>query len=692
MNRLLHILIFLLSLTLIAVYYFDPYSDWKKYQKRYKRDKIEKLQIQYQKSKDEAILKDIENFRNFKIEKRGIYVSKWKREEYCITCHIGIEEISESHPINVFGCIVCHGGDPLSIKKDDAHKGLIGKRNPSDMKFVNKSCGTKDCHDNDIKRVETSLMFSMGGVIADLRYQWNSQKSKSAIYATNNIEDKKGRVLKRVPFYSKDDIPPSYQDEYEVSGEIADSHFRKFCSMCHIGANNPNSTSNHSSGCSACHVLYDNSSKYKGDDPTIDRGEEGHPTFHKMTKKIPTSQCLHCHNRSNRYGTSYVGIMENDFYGTPYSQGSLSENELMGGRNFFHMGADVHFQKGMECIDCHTSNDIMGDGLIYDKMEQVVEIRCEDCHGDYKNKPEFYDVSSLRDDLISSFDNININDQLLKNKKGSILSHIKREGNKIYLFTKISDKKLEIKTISNDPKHKTNQCNKNFECYTCHFKWTPLCYGCHIGYNPNFSQRDFLTGFKSMGMWYEYRSYTRFEDTVLGINSKGKISPMQFCQSQLTFPDKNFDNKVFIHDDNTTSFAVAPVQPHTVTKLSKRCHDCHNNPMAVGLGKGYLELADNDTIIFKPIYDIKSSGVNVDFPFESIVSHDGKIQYQSLSNENFKVFNSEDIIKILRVGKCIFCHNSYEDKIYKENNFKYYYDKVKVEGFKHIQKYLDSKN
>src|SRR5204863_1824761 len=65
-----------------------------------------------------------------------------------------------------------------------------------------------------------------------------------------------------------------------------------------------------SSGCSACHVLYANdrdpvhSGAYAkfgnggtsaASDPTIPKGEAGHPIAHMLTTAIPTSQCVVCH-------------------------------------------------------------------------------------------------------------------------------------------------------------------------------------------------------------------------------------------------------------------------------------------------------------------------------------------------------------------------------------------------------------
>jgi hypothetical protein len=44
----------------------------------------------------------------------------------------------------------------------------------------------------------------------------------------------------------------------------------------------------------------------------------------RYTTRIPTANCLKCHNRSNRIGLSYEGIFESEGYGTPYRHGKRS--------------------------------------------------------------------------------------------------------------------------------------------------------------------------------------------------------------------------------------------------------------------------------------------------------------------------------------------------------------------------------
>ncbi len=64
--------------------------------------------------------------------------------------------------------------------------------------------------------------------------------------------------------------------------------------------------------------------------------------------------CLHCHKRE-------ASIMQID----------KSANQL-----------DVHVAKGMQCMDCHTTREVHGDGTEYNSMKQsgALNAKCENCH------------------------------------------------------------------------------------------------------------------------------------------------------------------------------------------------------------------------------------------------------------------------------------------------------------------------
>jgi hypothetical protein len=84
-----------------------------------------------------------------------------------------------------------------------------------------------------------------------------------------------------------------------------------------------------SSGCASCHVVYANdrdprhSGPYAGfghtgtsqsRDPTISRGESGHPLKHQFTRAIPTAQCMVCHmHQPNIFLNSMLGYTMWDY-------------------------------------------------------------------------------------------------------------------------------------------------------------------------------------------------------------------------------------------------------------------------------------------------------------------------------------------------------------------------------------------
>ena len=83
------------------------------------------------------------------------------------------------------------------------------------------------------------------------------------------------------------------------------------------------------SGCGACHVVYanDRDPRHSGSwadaghtgmtqtvDPTIPKGEEGHPIKHVFSRNIPTSQCISCHmHQPNMFVNTFLGYTMWDY-------------------------------------------------------------------------------------------------------------------------------------------------------------------------------------------------------------------------------------------------------------------------------------------------------------------------------------------------------------------------------------------
>ncbi len=50
--------------------------------------------------------------------------------------------------------------------------------------------------------------------------------------------------------------------------------------------------------------------------------------------------------------------------------------------------SSVHVDVGMQCVDCHFSQDNHGNGHIYGEVAQAVEVGCVDCHGTHQDAAE----------------------------------------------------------------------------------------------------------------------------------------------------------------------------------------------------------------------------------------------------------------------------------------------------------------
>jgi hypothetical protein len=48
---------------------------------------------------------------------------------------------------------------------------------------------------------------------------------------------------------------------------------------------------------------------------------------------------------------------------------------------------DVHLARGMQCVDCHFTSDVHGNGLLYAEPRAATAIECIDCHGTIDKRP-----------------------------------------------------------------------------------------------------------------------------------------------------------------------------------------------------------------------------------------------------------------------------------------------------------------
>jgi hypothetical protein len=629
-------------------------------------------------------------------------------KEKCVSCHGGISQIGKSHPLS-FGCTVCHGGNGNSDIKELAHATLIydpeaktGKRNPSSFSVVDKTCGQANCHSghpqqdrNHIERVKKSMMGTLAGMISGLRYQWGVQDDREAKYGVRPIQDKDGASpshegallkLSELPFFSGKEAESNTKDR-DVSQHIGDRILKEKCFQCHIDSPGE-SGSFRSQGCAACHFTYSKDGLYKGKDITVSKTEPGHPQKHRMTTLTPDLICRQCHQ-----------VFQKSQSDIP-TQNTLRDGIVIKNPIDYFPGSgkirqDVHFQAGLECIDCHTQFDIMGDGNIYSKQHQAVEIRCETCHGDADTRPLIAQIKDPVDRVVrlarsySGWSN-SIGDWMVLSSRNRKLSNVKVEQGRIVTLAKrtgnIYPTPLTIDALESHgiPGHK----NK-LECTSCHSQWVPNCKGCHS---------TFISGQVEMNksLTSDFKKRFDVESPSLMLGPRGKVVPM--IASERRFLNILDEQEKFIpvmrengdaagiyrewlftnpHGYSGGHLAYA-INPHSTGKKVRSCASCHMSSLALGLGGGDIDIGLNssgkdDTVLPLEITDIITGRSKLS-PKARLTMRGEPIA--GISQPSARLFNQEEINRILKVGNCLPCHDKYDDTIYQDMNKSYLFEKT----------------
>jgi hypothetical protein len=426
------------------------------------------------------------------------------------------------------------------------------------------------------------------------------------------------------------------------------------CAGCHvIYANSRDEASGE-------YAKYGNMAVSASADPTV-HGKTGFPIKHQLTQVIPAMQCLTCHyHQGNGALDTYIGAVwwdresdadvvkkynAEDEYGPGQShmwehnaeakntqfedyhahgwnimkiykrdeKGLLrdSANNLIADndpdkfKKAVHL-ADIHFEKGMDCIDCHTEQDMHGDGNLYAQMTDQIEIRCEDCHGSVDQRATLVTsgMGKSGGHKLKRVDTPFGGKQFEVNAAGEIIEHSMKDPNKTWVVKQVVDvinpaspvynpraayAKLVLKTGAigsgtSGPDALAHSHTK-IQCFSCHSSWQTTCSGCHLPLDVNVKSRDLHYDPQFSRAYAPYwRQVIRTDLYFFGIGTynQGKtVWPFRPASSVIVSV-KDGDRNNVVHQQalvSTPGFsneAMTPHPPHTVRAAeTKQCTDCH---------------------------------------------------------------------------------------------------------------------
>lgn len=593
----------------------------------------------------------------FQIDWVEFYLSKSNKQtknlsvlkESCIQCHGEVKGFSEFHNPQKIGCASCHLGNVKEKEKNLAHAGLI--KIPGNLTFAKQTCGQTNCHPGIAERVDSSLMSTMSGIISVNKFAFEEIKEPVGKF---HIE--------------------------EIGQSASESHLRNLCASCHLGNPKnefePITELSRGGGCNACHLNYSSEAITElniYDSLKIEKPDSALLKFHpSLTLNITNEHCFGCHSRSGRISTSYEGWHETSLTNEEVSNGE-GFRKLMDGRIFRKIKPDIHFQAGLVCADCHISYEVMGDVNFYEHKEEQILVKCEDCHSPTLQETikisEFDYESRKIAEIMEIYDE---DRKFIKVKKSQtpLINTFINNRREAKLIGKQSKKEYPLKP----PKFECiAKSHKSLSCNSCHTAWAPQCVGCHTEYQPDREGYDLLENKNTDSTWVEYHGEFFAELPTLGIREKkdnGKNEKVieTFIPGMIMTLDKsNYKNE---NPELIFKRLFAPAVAHTIQKESRSCESCHNDPVALGYGKGNLEYIIHNKIgrwIFEPKYQLSEFD---NLPEDAWIGFMKLPQSVHSTRVNLRPFNIEEQKNILTVGTCLTCHKS-ESEIMKNSLINY---------------------
>jgi len=567
-------------------------------------------------------------------------------EPTCTACHRGLEKASRSHS----SCTPCHGGDDRARDKELAHAFMFGPHNPASPLHWERTCGS--CHRYQLARVQSSIMYTAAGMIRNIQLTWEGGDPRVFSVRGGTAFDSGGNHMK-------------FQEVAGLGG-LSGELFRKFCSTCHVGIEKVGVPgSSHASGCACCHFPHNDSSTYEGQDAMV-RGRGPHSASHALCPLPPTSLCARCHNRSGRIALSYVGLAERNNSLVPTRQGRPGPLMISGGRNVTHISPDVHFARGMDCIDCHTSREIMGDGYAYLNMYHQTEIGCEDCHGSGKEPPRWEEITRENSDPLRESRNYSVpmrpGMKMVLTAKGRPYSNVFYQDGTVFVLGKRTGRLFQPQQITGTPEHLIAG-HERLECYACHSKSVVQCFGCHIRYDRTRKAPDYIEGLDSPGDFSETEDYRMLYPFPLALNQRGKISPVTpGCQTFVTVIE--MDGTV-TKDEYVPRFRgksqvkFAPFFSHNIGERAVGCTECHSNPAFLGFGQGVMRSGE-----IEPAFLCEHQSK---MPLDGFLTlKAGHVRaHAAITRPGSQPLEGKDVRKVWAVNLCLVCHDEAKDPIYR---------------------------
>ena len=330
--------------------------------------------------------------------------------------------------------------------------------------------------------------------------------------------------------------------------------------------------------------------------------------------------------------------------------------KLDDGRYVEKIVPDIHHERGMECIDCHSANEVMGAGAEVARKSRQLRVGCEDCHARKHASvaAEFVDPESRKLMGLRKW-TLAPGSRMGTTRDGEpLVNVVVAENGSAHLLRKRTGQPLMLKAPL--PVCTDGKGHERLSCASCHSAWAPRCTACHTTFDPAGEGFDHAAQAWVKGTWNETAGPFEAALPTLGVlaEGRGRGAIDTFVPGMIMTFDRNKEPGK--PPDVLFRRLYAKLFAHTIRREARSCKSCHSDPVALGFGKGALRyVVSGKTGRWKFAPEKKASahdGLPEDAWTGFLQARSGMVS----TRDGARPFSVEEQERILRVGACLECH------------------------------------
>jgi hypothetical protein len=298
--------------------------------------------------------------------------------------------------------------------------------------------------------VLTSVQTTYAGAIAQIRFTFGAQPDLTARLGITAVQDSVITTSTGLPDLG------AFNPETETSPSVL--AFAKNCLDCHLSAEPlPGEPYARLTGCAACHTpgVIESSDV----DPAAGSLEQ---PVHRLTTAIPYTQCNTCHNRGN------YDLRQMSFH-------TRTDQPLDRLHDYYQPIAQfVRCEWTLDCIDCHTRREAMGDGDLHSNKQEIQYVQCRTCHGTMDELPLTTTITdpedlALRMAFLNPVIDLQVGETILVTEQGEPLWNTRRlPDGSFELFGKATGQRLTFQPVMGTACQQKPDQQESRYCHECH--------------------------------------------------------------------------------------------------------------------------------------------------------------------------------------------------------------------------------